>query len=284
MKHKCLLLILISQVLAFDFLSKELQELFTKNNTDPNDMLLKEIVEEALYEIEVIDITADAKKVADLRMPATCLLYPEVTIDGADKYNKARIITAWADGTLRAASNAGKRGYGLRYSIECVKKPVSTRVGKLLKEQHKVWIRNEGKMNMINNVAVLSDRLKFAKNRDLRLNLFIQVLLIFGFFDLSNPAYCERVIKTVEQNIAYRTFVQSPKTFILPNIDYMITLLIHDPGMRGFRKDEWSTLPNFKLSDHKLSENDQLVIDFLGKISNVPNFSFANLFSKTCKA
>jgi hypothetical protein len=138
-------------------------------------------------------------------------------------------------------------------------------------------------MKMVDDVAVLKKKLMQGKNRDKRLNLFIQVLLIFGFFDLSNPEHCEAVIEVVEKSAVYKHYVKTAKTFILPNIDYMITLLVHDPRMERFRKDRWSTLPGFKLKPYKLSESDRLVADFLAKIMQLPSFTPAVLFREYTK-
>lgn len=296
MNYPSLLLILVSQVLAFDFMSQSLQTFLQRKSTDPYVIIYKDIIKERIYETELMNFWPQDSWIPYFNFSEDHPIRQFFAgFMAGHQYTEVqrRIITARSDGTLGNLLPAKPEGspetyleYYRRTALENargVKKPVRTRVGQLLMMQHTRWMRRGDSFNRVNNVEVVRKKLTLAENNDKRLNLFIQVLLIFGFFDLSNPAHCQQVIQTVENSSAYKTFVKDPKTFILPNIDYIISLLVHDPRMQEFRKDEWSTLRRFKLSDYLFSEADQLVADFIHKVIGYENCTPDMLFTTRCK-
>ncbi len=244
------------------FMSEDMEKHLLEVAT--NDKLQLAVTEDALYGCEVLDFYSNKDKIDEIKLHnglvRTAIQERSGMSDEKSRYEFERLVTGWAAGVLDI-NTADKDFAKILERAEQAKKPVETRIGKLLKAQHQQWKRDGGWANVM-EVDVFRQKFTREPARNGRLNLFIQILLIFGFFNLEDPAYCAFLVGYIEKSDFFSKYIQQ-EHMILPPIDRVTTLMLHDPKFTAHRNDKWSTMENFKAANHMLSETDGLVIDFL---------------------
>jgi len=200
-------------------------------------------------------------------------------------YQFKRVLTAWATKSIDNRTTVPGMGHTpshlqkdaiapnpnkIVYQAEGIKKPVTTRIGKLLKLQHKQWMRDQSSLERVRRVPALMSAVKNVNSRCQYMSLLVQSLLIFGFFDLNDINQCKKMIDFIESSNFYKNYVKI-NTHVLPNIDRLLTLMLEDRTLYCERKDEWSTLASFRLFHPiKRSEADNLVNDFASQVFKIP--------------
>lgn len=271
----------------FIFMNQSLAGLLENNGRASfQDHANRAILNECLYETETVKLWDTPASFGHFKVEACPVALVALKSENKRSLNDPSFNSTYkCRRTITALSAGGLSGFCSGVSVdqmlrraEYAKKPLGTRVGKLLKQQHRQWINKPETLAPINNCAELCDYLNKAQHHSYAWGLFVQIMLIFGFLDVNNPVKHINFLRVIEHSAFYKIYLERDH-IILPTIDRFITLMIHDPTMQAYRSDAFSTLQGWSLGTQDmenhlstgdwLSDMDRLVIDYLDKQHNV---------------
>lgn len=240
-----------------------------------------DVAMEALYQLETVKFDAHEADLARLALlPGSASWRLFATSEAEEHFDRAyyreRLVTAVAGGIVRRETEEPR--YGNLVLAELVKKPVPTRIGALLQQQHEQWLTasadRDGFPGWLGVPAVRAlFELQDPAWRGSK--LLLQALMIFGFLNRDDPEQCQVVLDTVMQSDLVHTHVNVP-TPVLPVIDEILTLLLHDPHLTY--SPAWSSLRGFSPAAHKLSELDKVAADFVFRVMDGGQYCPSMLF------
>lgn len=260
---------------------------FCKNHPDDSkvfdNIVNRDIVKECLYQTETLGFNSSANDIQAFELKSTkANVYKKVS----ELYAKKQWTNYWTMISSQAA--------GLFDGITCdinqremailaeqSKKPIPTRIGKLLRQQHEHWMSGKG-LDTLRKITASPyiKGLTPSKPEDYHLLVFFQALMIFGFVNPDDMSDVVLLMKQFQRSRLFKEELDNDR-MMFTTIDRILTLMVHDPIFQPIRRDNWSTLPGFELAKNAKCETDLLVEDFMCKVFKKTDFKVEKMIDYT---